>query len=140
MIKVNFVADSSNVSLPNRRCRIHLWQPRTNFLFHPVQAFICIFWKIVCIVLNFFSFFWTFFHRPISPSIEINIIWPPKIIKVFNYIEIPLLNTFTWITSGFYITLSHLYILNNFFLKKYKSITFYNFNRSIFFYYSSFSI
>ncbi|KAF3430029.1 hypothetical protein E2986_12849 [Frieseomelitta varia] len=29
--------------------------------------------------------------------------------------EIPLLNTFTLITSGFYITLSHLYFLNNFF-------------------------
>ena len=36
---------------------------------------------------------------------------------MFNYIEIPLLNTFTLITSGFFITLSHLYSLNNLCLK-----------------------
>nr|YP_010471417.1 cytochrome c oxidase subunit III [Tetragonula pagdeni]UVG40752.1 cytochrome c oxidase subunit III [Tetragonula pagdeni] len=56
----------------------------------------------------FISFFWTFFHSSISPSIEINMVWPPKMIKVFEYTEIPLLNTLTLITSGFFVTLSHL--------------------------------
>ena len=68
---------------------------------------------IISELFFFISFFWTFFHNSISPSIEINIIWPPKIIKIFNYIEIPFLNTFTLITSGFFITLRHLYFLNN---------------------------
>ena len=36
--------------------------------------------------------------------------------------EIPLLNTFTLITSGFYIALSHLYFLNNFFSKSIKAL------------------
>ncbi|KAF3426326.1 hypothetical protein E2986_13500, partial [Frieseomelitta varia] len=56
----------------------------------------------------------------ISPSIEINIIRPPKIIEVFNYTEIPLLDTFTLITSGFFITLSHLYFLKDKFSKRTK--------------------
>ena len=68
---------------------------------------------IISELFFFISFFWTFFHNSISPSIEINIIWPPKIIEIFNYIEIPLLSTFTLITSGFFITLRHLYFLNN---------------------------
>ncbi|KAF3429001.1 hypothetical protein E2986_12715 [Frieseomelitta varia] len=54
---------------------------------------------------------WDIIHfilKSISPSIEINIIRPLKIIKVFNYMEIPLLNTFTLITSGFYITIKAL--------------------------------
>uniref|UniRef100_UPI003D567CBC cytochrome c oxidase subunit III n=1 Tax=Geniotrigona thoracica TaxID=395500 RepID=UPI003D567CBC len=68
---------------------------------------------IVSELFFFISFFWTFFHSSISPSIEINMIWPPKMIKVFNYFEIPLLNTFTLITSGFLVTLSHLYMIKN---------------------------
>lgn len=73
---------------------------------------------IISELFFFISFFWTFFHNSISPSIEINITWPPKIIKIFNYLEIPLLNTFTLITSGFFITLRHLYFLNNNFSKR----------------------
>lgn len=79
---------------------------------------------IISELFFFISFFWTFFHRSISPSIEINIIWPPKIIKIFNYTEIPLLNTFTLIISGFFITLRHLYFLNNNFLKRIKILIF----------------
>nr|QHD26499.1 cytochrome c oxidase subunit III [Lepidotrigona flavibasis] len=61
----------------------------------------------------FISFFWTFFHSSISPSIEINMVWPPESIKLFNYKEIPLLNTFTLVTSGFLVTMSHQYLINN---------------------------
>nr|YP_009115753.1 cytochrome c oxidase subunit III [Melipona scutellaris]AJC00748.1 cytochrome c oxidase subunit III [Melipona scutellaris] len=79
---------------------------------------------IISELFFFISFFWTFFHSSISPSIEINMMWPPKMIKIFNYTEIPLLNTFTLITSGFFITLSHLYFLNNNFLKSMKMLMF----------------
>nr|DBA43499.1 TPA_asm: COX3 [Bombus convexus] len=68
---------------------------------------------IVSELFLFISFFWTFFHNSISPSIEINLIWPPKMIKIFNPFEIPLLNSITLIMSGFTVTLSHHYILNN---------------------------
>lgn len=79
---------------------------------HTLIVKIIIKFSIVMFILSelffFISFFWTFFHRSISPSIEINIVWPPKIIEVLNYTEIPLLNTITLITSGFFVTLRHL--------------------------------
>nr|YP_010892923.1 cytochrome c oxidase subunit III [Tetragonula iridipennis]WJQ22758.1 cytochrome c oxidase subunit III [Tetragonula iridipennis] len=70
----------------------------------------------------FISFFWTFFHSSISPSIEINMAWPPKMIKVLNYTEIPLLNTLTLITSGFFVTLSHLNLVMNMLDKSLKTL------------------
>nr|ATE47030.1 cytochrome c oxidase subunit III [Bombus breviceps] len=68
---------------------------------------------IISELFFFISFFWTFFHNSISPAIEINHIWPPKMIKFFNPFEIPLLNSITLISSGFTVTLSHYYLLNN---------------------------
>nr|YP_009528957.1 cytochrome c oxidase subunit III [Apis andreniformis]AGI56720.1 cytochrome c oxidase subunit III [Apis andreniformis]AHC32070.1 Cytochrome c oxidase subunit III [Apis andreniformis]BBC54799.1 cytochrome oxidase subunit 3 [Apis andreniformis] len=64
-------------------------------------------------LMFFVSFFWTFFHSSISPSIEVDMIWPPKDIKFFNPFEIPLLNSFILVTSGFTVTLSHYYLINN---------------------------
>ena len=54
---------------------------------------------------------------------EINITRPPKDIKFFDPIEIPLLNSFILVSSGF--TLSHYYlIINNLKLRKsYLSLT-----------------
>ncbi len=84
--------------------------------------------RIIIFILSelffFISFFWTFFHRSISPSVEINITWPPKIIKVFNYSEIPLLNTFTLVTSGFFVTLSHHYLIKNSIKSRIKMLTY----------------
>nr|DBA43707.1 TPA_asm: COX3 [Bombus melanurus] len=68
---------------------------------------------IVSELFFFISFFWTFFHNSISPSIEINLMWPPKMIKFFNPFEIPLLNSIILIMSGFTVTLSHYNLLNN---------------------------
>nr|DBA43889.1 TPA_asm: COX3 [Bombus personatus] len=68
---------------------------------------------IISELFFFISFFWTFFHNSISPSIEINFMWPPKMIKFFNPFEIPLLNSIILIMSGFTVTLSHYNLLNN---------------------------
>nr|DBA43824.1 TPA_asm: COX3 [Bombus ussurensis] len=68
---------------------------------------------IISELFFFISFFWTFFHNSISPSIEINMMWPPKMIKFFNPLEIPLLNSIILIFSGLTVTLSHYNLLNN---------------------------
>nr|YP_009484710.1 cytochrome c oxidase subunit III [Apis dorsata]ARR27617.1 cytochrome c oxidase subunit III [Apis dorsata] len=70
---------------------------------------------IISELMFFISFFWTFFHSSISPNIEVDMIWPPKDIKFFNPFEIPLLNSFILVTSGFTVTLSHYFLIKNYF-------------------------
>nr|YP_010990648.1 cytochrome c oxidase subunit III [Klapperibrachys cremeri]WOW99079.1 cytochrome c oxidase subunit III [Klapperibrachys cremeri] len=64
-------------------------------------------------IMFFFSFFWSFFHSSLSPTIEIGMKWPPKSIKTFNPIEIPLLNTIILLSSGASISWTHKNILMN---------------------------
>nr|AEP27679.1 cytochrome c oxidase subunit III [Byctiscus populi] len=64
-------------------------------------------------VFFFISFFWSFFHNSLSPSVELGMIWPPKMIQSFNPMEIPLLNTLILLTSGLTVTWAHHSIMEN---------------------------
>lgn len=67
---------------------------------------------IVSEILFFFSFFWAFFHSSLSPSIDINCIWPPKNIITLNMMHHPLINTVFLLFSALTLTISHFYLIN----------------------------
>jgi len=70
----------------------------------------CLLFRRLCF---FFSFFWTFFHSSLSPTVQIGSIWPPLEITVLNTWEVPALNTAILLTSGASITLAHYALLKN---------------------------
>nr|ALJ93756.1 cytochrome c oxidase subunit III [Megaspilidae sp. SJW-2015]AZL93338.1 cytochrome c oxidase subunit 3 [Megaspilidae sp. ZJUH_2016022] len=63
-------------------------------------------------LMFFVSFFWTYFHLSLSPSIEIGAAWPPVGINLFNPYNVPLLNTLILLSSGISITWAHHSIIN----------------------------
>lgn len=94
-----------------------LVRERTFQGFHTLNILNIIKFRIIIFIISelffFISFFWTFLHSSISPSIEIGNLWPPKIIKIFNPYDIPLLNSIILISSGLTITWRHHLIKNN---------------------------
>lgn len=59
----------------------------------------------------FFSFFWSYFHFFLSPTIETGLIWPPENIVPFDCLNVPLINTLILIRSGVRITMRHHYLI-----------------------------
>jgi len=72
---------------------------------------------IVSEIMFFFAFFWAFFHSALAPTCQINGVWPPLGVDdlVFNFLEVPLINTFILLLSGATITWAHHAIINGFY-------------------------
>ena len=58
-------------------------------------------------VFFFFSFFWSYFHFFLSPSMETGMVWPFSLIEIFDFSRVPLVNTLLLLTSGLTVTIRH---------------------------------
>jgi cytochrome c oxidase subunit 3 len=64
-------------------------------------------------IMFFFSFFWSFFHSSLSPTVEIGTLWPPMEINILQTWSVPALNTIILLTSGASITWAHYALIIN---------------------------
>jgi cytochrome c oxidase subunit 3 len=73
---------------------------------------------VVSELMFFFAFFWAFFHSALAPTYQIDAIWPPYGLHnlIFNFLEVPLINTFILLLSGATITWAHHSLIKGYFL------------------------
>lgn len=96
---------------------------------------------IVSEIMFFFSFFWSFFHLSVSPSIFIGGVWPAKAMQsiVINPMGLPFYNTLILVCSGIVVTWFHLHFLytpkaNYFVLFNSQNTTLNNFEKQLYFF------
>nr|YP_009228537.1 cytochrome c oxidase subunit III [Phyllocoptes taishanensis]ALK03800.1 cytochrome oxidase subunit 3 [Phyllocoptes taishanensis] len=62
-------------------------------------------------IFFFFSFFWSYFHFFLSPTLETGMLWPPFSVEMFDCLNVPLTNTLILMSSGVTVTMSHHFLL-----------------------------
>lgn len=63
-------------------------------------------------IFFFFSFFWSYFHYFLSPSLEVGMKWPPIDVEMFDFSNVPLINTLVLMSSGLTVTVRHYYLIH----------------------------